>query len=238
MYFKHFPKEFYRFGDEKDRAVMQNITAYADIVDQVKLNGSYYEDYYIKEGERADTLANTFYKNPQLHWTFYLMNDSLRERGWPMITKDVVKKVQKDYHGLVLNTRENVATKFNVGQSVVGQYGSGTIARRNLQLGQVVLENVSGYFVDGEQITSQGTTLETLLVESSSPEYLSARYYVDADGNKVDIDPFVGPGALVNEVTHQDFYIEENNGLRQIRVIKPSSMSGIASAFNAAMRSL
>ena len=35
-YFRSFSNTFYRFGDERDAVVFQNISLYADVVDQVK----------------------------------------------------------------------------------------------------------------------------------------------------------------------------------------------------------
>jgi len=238
-YFKSFPKEFYQFGDDPNRAVMQNITAYVEIFDQARANASFYQDYYIKEGERADHVSQYFYDTPQLHWTFWMMNNHIRERGWPLTRKQVLAKVQRDYSGLVLNTSEDVSNKFHVGQQVTGMNGSGTVVERNLQLGQVVLTDVSGYFGDGEQITSQvQESLETLLVDTSSKEHLATRYYVNADGDKVDVQPFAQPPSNVVPVTHQEFYLEENDSLRQIRVVRPNAMGSIVSAYRKAMRSL
>ena len=44
-YFEYFPKVFYNFGNEKTSDVFQNITVYADIIDQIKDAKSLYTDY-------------------------------------------------------------------------------------------------------------------------------------------------------------------------------------------------
>lgn len=236
-FFSSFPKEFYQFGTTQERAIMQNITAYVDVLDEVKQNSAFYLDYHIKEGERPDHVAHRFYGNAQLHWTFYLMNDSIRERGWPVDRSDVILKVQKDYSGHVLNTREDIIDKFQVGQIVQSPTGTGVVSHRNLDLGQVVLKYVSGYFEDGMLVNSNNN--ETLLVDSSGPEYLSARHYVNPEnGRIVDINPFTGPTLNLVEVTHEDFYLAENESLRQIRVIRPDSIGQIVTAYKNAMRTL
>jgi hypothetical protein len=53
-YFKDFPLQFYSFGDGEESALVQNIATYVDILDDIKLNSSFYQDHYIQGGERPD----------------------------------------------------------------------------------------------------------------------------------------------------------------------------------------
>ena len=66
------------------------------VVDQVKENSSFYKNYYIRDGERPDNVSHRLYENPRLHWTFYLMNDHIREQGWPLTQRSIVEKVKED----------------------------------------------------------------------------------------------------------------------------------------------
>lgn len=81
MFFKMFPYTSYRFGDADELSFTEDLTVYAEVLDTLRVNDSFYVDYYIQHGERADHVAYKLYKNPQLHWTFYLMNPDLRECG-------------------------------------------------------------------------------------------------------------------------------------------------------------
>jgi hypothetical protein len=70
-----------------------------------------------------------------------------------------------------------------------------------------------------------------------SEEYNSVHHYENSDGQYVDIDPAVGNAALFNEVTFLDRYIASNDELKTIKIIKPTSLNGIVSAYTEALRS-
>lgn len=238
-YFKYFPKTFYSFGDGEDESLVQNLSVYTEVLDDVKESASYYQDYTIQENERPDQVSMKLYGDPKLHWTLYLMNDKLREQGWPLCNEHAIAKSMKDHPGVTLTTREALFDKFKVGQVVKGNTSedTGTIVYRNLDLGQLILEDTTGNFVDDTLITSDvsGVT-ESIAIVSSSREYQSAHHY-DSDGTQVDIDPFTGPGQLLNEVTHIEYDLQENDSLKQIRVLRPDSVVQVAAAFRKAMGS-
>jgi len=55
-HFQNYPKVLYRFGNEIDPVVTQNLATYVDIVDQVKDDITIYSDYTILDGDRPDIL--------------------------------------------------------------------------------------------------------------------------------------------------------------------------------------
>jgi len=247
-YFEFFPDTQYRFGDEATPDTFENIAIYADVVDQIKDNIAFYYDYTIEEFERADQLSTKLYGTPIYHWTFYLLNDHIRERGWPLNNREVFTYIEKNYPDITITTRDNLADKFRVGQTVTGNTSgaTGLIVRRRIDMGQMILKNVSGTFIAGETLSSLTiedrplkplNTVETLQIVSTSEEYLSARHYVNGDNERVTIDPTVGPGALLTEITYLDYLLEQNDELKQIRVIKPSSINRVVNAFSEAVRS-
>jgi len=233
-YFRDFPRVFYAFGNESERTYVQDISIFADIVDQVKDVTTIYQDYFIQENERPDQVSFKLYDNPNYHWTITLMNDKLRESGWPLSNSDIIAKTQKDHPYTTITTRTTLYDRFKVGQTISGNVSgaTATIDHRHLDLGQLVIKNVIGTFVNGELVSSinaSGVT-ETITIQSTGPEYLSASYYIDGDGVITDIDPTVGPGALLTEVTYLDRYIAQNEELKQIRVIKPTVIQQIVTA--------
>jgi len=237
-YFYPFPKTLYSFGDG-EVATIQNISLYADIIDDIKNNGAFYQSYYIKTGERPDNLAFKLYENAELHWLFYLMNDNIKNRGWPVTYNEVLEKCKIDFPGVVIRTHDNLAHKFKVGQNIKGNTSGarGTIVYRDLKLGHIVLDDVTGTFYSGELLTTRDNLAQTITSESVSPEHLAARYYIDSNGEIVDYDPFTGPGELITKVTQLDYYVEQNDELRQIRVLKPAVANQVVQAFRDAMRS-
>lgn len=255
MYFKNIPNVPYRFGDMNDEAMITNLTAYSEVLDTVKGNAAFYQDYYIQHDERPDHVAYKLYKNPQLHWTIYLLNPKLRENGWPLSDLEVLEKVKKQYPDTTLNTNEDISSTFQVGQVVTGQMSgaSGVVVRRNLDLGQIIISvdsSLPPFRTDGERITSVvGETVQAIDIVSSEDEHQSLRHYVEdveyavEDGESLTQRQVITSrldlpeGLSLAEVSHYDHYVAENNSLKQIRVVRPGNIREIVSAFIAAVGS-
>lgn len=243
-YFQDFPNAFYKFGDETKSVIAQDLSAYVDVIDTIKDEVSIYTKYQIFDNERPDQLSFKLYGTTEYYWTFFLMNDNIREQGWPLSNTEIIKFAQAELTLNTITTRVALADKFKVGNTLEGiaSGATGRIDHRHLDLGQLVLTNASGTFIAGEGLqekTSSGTVVNDVpsAVFSYTPEYLSAHHYENANGLHVDIDPTVGPGALLTEVTYLDRYISLNNNLKDIRVIKKEMIFKVAEAFNEAMRS-
>jgi hypothetical protein len=103
-YFKNFPKVNYRFGNNESPVEFQNISAYIDIIDQVKEYGIFYESYNIQNGQRPDQISFELYDTPNYYWTFYLLNDSLRTGGWPISDASVYLKAKEYYPHVAFTT--------------------------------------------------------------------------------------------------------------------------------------
>lgn len=239
-YFTDFPVTAYRFGNELNANIFPDLSTYVSILDLIKDSVSFYNSYYIQDGERPDQVAYKLYRDPNLHWTFYFMNDSIRERGWPLSNREILAQVDKDFTHNVLVTRTPLAGKFKVGQTIEGTNSSATatIKHRNLDLGQLTLDDVSGTFTNNETIESTNADgfLETIVSQSYSSEALAVHHYENDAGEWVDIDPTVGPGALYTAITNTDRYIALNDELKQIRVIKPSAILDVVDAFKEALK--
>lgn len=240
QYFKNFPAVPYAFGDETLPDIFRNISIYATVIDDIRNNIAFYQDYYIQEFERPDQVSYKLYGTPNFHWTFYFMNDKIRERGWPLSNRSIIAKSLKLYSSKTLTTRTLLVDRFSVGQTISGTVSgaTGKIDHRHLDLGQLVLTNTSGTFTVGETVQSTNTNgeVEDIVVTSYEDEYNSAHHYENASGEYADIDPTVGPGALLTEVTYLDRLTKENDELKQIRVLKPSSVVDVTNAFKEAIR--
>ena len=247
-FFKNFPIVDYRFGNESNPDRFENISLYADVIDTIKDNVAFYQKTTIQEFQRSDQLSQKLYGTPSFYWTFYLMNDHIRERGWPLNNRELLEKAQKDFPYTTLTTRTTLTDRFRIGQTITGNTSgaSGIINQRRLDLGQLIIDDVSGTFLAGETISSLTivdrpekpiNTVETIVLQSSSLEYLAARYYTDTSSNMVDIDPAVGPGAFLTEITNLDEMVIKNDELKVISVIKPSSINSVTRAFKQAIAS-
>lgn len=240
-FFKFFPLTDYRFGDNETLDQFENISIYANIVDQVINNVSAYTEYYVLPEDRPDVVSERLYGTPNYHWTFYLTNDDVRETGWPLSPQQLFNHALELYPTRVITTRTKLTDKFKVGQTITGSTSAATatIGKRNLDLGQLFLENVDGTFVAGENVTSvnsDGDT-ETIVVTSFEFQYNAAHHYENSDKEYVDIDPEVGPGAQLVEITWTQRLERLNDAKRQMKVIKPSIIRDVVRSFRDAVGS-
>lgn len=246
-YFKNFPSTFYKFGTgapiTSDFAVIfQDISTYVDVIDTIKDQTSVYTKYHIQDNERPDQLSYKLYGTPDFYWTFFFMNDNIREQGWPLSNTEIVQLVQTEFPLDVITTRANLTETFLVNTRIEGLLSgaTATVDHRHLDLGQLVLTNVTGRFIPGgvDQLREVGTGISSgIFVQSYEKEYLAAHHYEDVNGVTVDIDPLIGPGAQLTEVTYLDRHININNSLKEIKIIKKQAIYQVVEAFNEAIRS-
>ena len=251
LYFQDFGSLLYQFGNEEDTVVFQDISRYADVIDQVKDDISFLNYHTIQEGFRPDQLSIQLYNSPIYHWTFYLLNDDLRLQGWPLPNGELLEYIKKNYPNTTITVREPFSDKFKVGQTVTGgtSGATGVVLRRNLNLGQIVIEGDHSFTSSGEllQSTNASGIVETVTSVSSSKEYLAARHYIDSSGSQVDLsidDSSASPtfghllpaGALLTERTNEETEINVNRSLRTIKVIKPSLMPTLVSSYKRSIR--
>lgn len=236
-FYRNYLRTDYTFGKEEYTAKFPNLVAYSDIWEEVKREGSFYTEYYIKEGARPDNVSQELYKTTMYDWVFFYTNDHLRESGWPLDNLELADRVARDFPNTTITVTDDLFGNFRVGSTVTGQTSneSGTIIKRNLNLGQLVIEG-SIDFIDGEGIeTTEDDTIKLGTIVSTVPEYLSVHHYSDANGY-ADIDPNVGPGELLTAVTYKEHYEIRNEELRTIRVLKPNVMTQVIKEFKKAMK--
>lgn len=236
----------YRFGDNEDPVLFNNITAYVDIIDQLRENTSFYNKYTIISGERPDTLSYKLYKTTDHYWTFFLMNDNLRRDGWPISTSELNAVASSKYPNRVFTTTAEIADRFYTGQTFQG-LSSGTVGKilkRNLDLGQIFYDSGGNNLNSGEtvQLTAEslaGTdiTNPNLVVLSDFSQVDSVHHYEDGDGLWQDIDPhtYIIPAGY-SAVTRRQRLEEANDALREIVVLKPEVVGRVTSEFAAFMR--
>lgn len=354
-YFSNFKPIPYQFGNEENYAATQNLAQYVDIIDQVKNKEVFLQDYTIPANERPDQTAFKMYGNADYYWTLFLVNDHIRERGWPLTLNEVDEaaklryphrtitvKLQQpdviDYYERVSGSLElepifrtkivgSAPDQFAVGSQLTGsQSGTfGTIVSRDLSLGTFVVDTTaavqrnfveeqtvvpnsngileiertdslnaetytnpllwvlrkddvvqSGYrielnsfkrkatiqdivfdptstytlsyyynktnttdgkFIVGEEVSyiNPAGTETSMIVFDESEQYNGVHHYEDEDGNWVDINPIDQNKNGATEVSWLEYLRAENESLRQIKFIKPESITGIVNEFNTLM---
>ena len=233
-YFKNFPQVEYKFGNEVTANIIQDLTVYVDIIDQLKDDTTSYGTYDILDGDRPDQVSFKLYGSTNYHWTFYYLNDKLRRQGWPLSYRELTANIKKLYPNRTLVIKEHLLTKFQVGETITGSTSAATglVVRRNLDLGQIVVKPTNDKTFQAEVITNiiDGVT-NSSTVASTSLEYLSAHHYEDTSGNTVDIDPTQAIGAELVEKTYLDRYVLENDEVRRIKVFSPELITLVTQKF-------
>jgi len=243
MYFQRFPFVEYNFGDNEANTIFPNITSYIDMIDQLKGEVAFYEKYTILDGDRPDVVSQKLYGTPDYHWTFFFMNDGLRESGWPLPEREMRELVKKRYPHRTVTTEDAIAANFLPGDFVLGKTSgtTGRVIERNLDLGQIVIasdENEAGLnnnFGQTEQIVA-GTTAEEQAINtanliSESVQYNATLYYKNSAGDIVDIDPYNQTTSGLTPTTIMEDNIEFNDKLKDIIIIKPDRIASVVSEY-------
>ena len=180
-YFSNFNPVLYKFGNENSYSLFTNITQYVDLIDEIKDRDLFLEDYTIPVNERPDQTSFKIYGTTDYYWTFFLVNDHIRENGWPLTVNEVHGAAQKRYpHRMVTvqlqqpdvvdyyddDNKPIFRTKivgqdpdqFEVGSIVTGNQTTtrGRIIKRDLALGTFVIdtENVVTESVVQDQVVT------------------------------------------------------------------------------------
>lgn len=259
-YFKYLPQTEYYYGDENLPVAANNLTAYVDIIDQIKKNIEYYSIYYIQEDDRPDILSHKLYDTTDYHWTFFFLNDNLKSGGWPIQTERLNTHIRNKYNRVVITTEQDIIKDYTAGTKVIGSYSNliGTVVDRRLEYGQIILEteldsnNQHKMF----SVNPQTGLLEILkkVVDDSvaiipqietytqTEQYNSIRRYVDpSDGDEVfpDISNLRFDASSVSTmlpVTQLEHYLNENTKLREISVIKKDVITQVVNEFKRLMK--
>jgi hypothetical protein len=126
-------------------------------------------------------MSQRLYRTPDLHWTFFLVNDFLHEgiSAWPMSQEDLQQYITTHYNGYAIETRPDVdyntdggitevtnslAGRFKIGETITGQTSgaTGTLTKKDIYLNQLVVQDVTGAFLgDGTGNVNEGVTGST-----------------------------------------------------------------------------
>jgi hypothetical protein len=238
-FFKDFPLAAYSFGDGESPVLFNNLSVYIDLFDQAASNISFYEKLTILDGERPDTLSYKLYETSSYHWTFFFLNHSLRESGWPLTETDLRVKTKQRYIDRVVTTEDSIANIFYPGDRVVGKSSgtNGVVVKRFPSLGQVVIRsNNNNNFHPNEQLAAGDTASEQNSAEitsiAESQMWAATLYYKDNQGEIVDIDPYnQGSVGALYPYTYMDRETDYNSDLKQIKVIKPDAIGNVVSEY-------
>jgi len=212
-YFTKYPKIRYPFGGLATTSVVQDIGVYIDLIDRIKDDASYYKEYPIRAGDRPDTVSQALYGTPDYYWTFFLLNDDLKLRGWPLSDQAITQKAKEEYPNKVLVTRENMTGRFQVGDTIRGLNSGahGKVIRRRPDMGQIIVQPIPNPdpgpnesataiipFEDDEDAESirvvqdadgESVGAPSMRIDRVVDEFNAKHHYENGDGDQVDIFP-------------------------------------------------
>ena len=100
-FFSQFPKVPYSFDEFTPSINTQIIDMYryVDVNRNITNDLAAYLTYSIKDGERPDQVSHKLYKTPDYHWTFFIINELLKEgtKNWPKSYIELDQYVKRNY---------------------------------------------------------------------------------------------------------------------------------------------
>ena len=241
-HFRNYPKVLYRFGNELDPVVAQNLGTYVDIIDQVKDDITIYTDYTILDGDRPDILSYRLYGDIRYYWLFYYINDKIKEEGWPLTAQEVFEQMGKYYPHQFIRTFDNwFKGDFKIGNRATGKKSGafGNIVQTHPDLGQIIVDVENSFDFQTAEVVEAGFGFfnpDTINVQFAGKQYNAVHHYEDANGNYVDIDPLQAAPSVVTPVTFSERFVAENEKRKRIKIIRPDVIGQIYSEFNKALR--
>ena len=162
QFFRNFPLIGYNFGNESEPALFQNISAYIKVIDDISDDIAFYTTVHIQDYDRPDNFSFKLYGTTEFYWTFYYLNEDLRESGWPLPQQDLLPKAKLDYPHRSVITTGDISKSFLPGHTVEGAISgtTGTVVKRYLDLGQIIIDPFS--------------IVESITLDNAGSGYLSA----------------------------------------------------------------
>lgn len=98
-FFQLFPKTTYDFQLDGIQNSIVDIFRYVDVADDLVNNFTGYQFIDIQDGERPDQLSMRLYGTPDYYWTFFVMNDFLKDglRSWPKGSYELSQAIDDHY---------------------------------------------------------------------------------------------------------------------------------------------
>ncbi len=143
FYFKNFPKVNYSVSGNSTTVVATDITKRFRFIDAFVKNKYIFYSYSVKEGERADIIADKYYGDSSYDWLIFMLNQIFDPFfDWPM-TSDELENYIIDKYGSLETAKQTVYEYYQVLQDHEILY-DGT----NLQLMQVVIDQAAYNLLD------------------------------------------------------------------------------------------
>jgi len=139
-FFSQFPKIKYDINADGIKTDLTDMFRHVDVREGLIDNVGTYLYYEIKEGERPDVVSNRLYGTPDYYWTFFVLNETLKEglNTWPKSYRQfelMLEQDYADYSTLVFIPRQYpVARKYENSFEMVNYFGGLDLSTGNVRL--------------------------------------------------------------------------------------------------------
>ena len=98
-FFSQFPNLLYDLKNNNRFINAKNIFRHVDVNDVLAEDITTYTYYEVQEGERPDTVSQILYGTPDYYWTFFLIDDKMKEGlySWPKDPQTLEREMQLEF---------------------------------------------------------------------------------------------------------------------------------------------
>ena len=109
-FFRQFPKTSYDFFNRGVNYKVTDIFRYVNVDYSFLDDVSTYSYYRIQNGERPDIVSQRLYGTPDYYWTFFIINDHLKEGigNWPLPPELFEDYMNSEYSGVAVTSEVNL----------------------------------------------------------------------------------------------------------------------------------
>lgn len=244
MFFDSFPNLQYQFDPDKSPVEVADIFRQIKTVDKRFDSATPYQFYEVQD-ERPDQLSNKLYGDPNYHWSFFIINDTLKggHADWPLTSIELRDYIETKYPAdnftiTMFRTADDpfnynsIHNKFKVGDTLRGidSGAEAVILERNQEINQLVIKYTTVNKFTAEEIITDVESVGIIETNRDIREYSeSVAYYKDSNGelfsnadnyNRVDLS-----------VSYREKEEEINDNKRFIRVLRDSYIRDFAISF-------
>jgi len=96
--FKSYPTVAYEVKKNNKKEVMVDITKRFVLNSVAETDSTIFYDYYVKDSDTPDSVANKYYEDPTMDWLIFITNDIIDPLwNWPLKQRDLNKYINNKY---------------------------------------------------------------------------------------------------------------------------------------------
>jgi len=114
-FFNQFPIIDYDVNYTGTTQALVDISRLVDVNDILASDSVSYTKYDVIDGARPDIISQLIYDTPEYYWTFFIVNDHLKDgyKAWPKSEVALNKYIDENYKGVVMVAQPAAGFSFN-----------------------------------------------------------------------------------------------------------------------------